>query len=142
LVGGFGLNEWSAISEGSSVSGAGHGKVWRMNQSLPEIEVSQIPADTDTPLHILDVREGGEWEAGHIDGAHHIPMMDVPARLAEIPTEGKVLVVCRSGHRSARVVGFLTSQGLDAVNLSGGMQAWTSAGRAMTGSPGQAPQVM
>lgn len=112
-----------------------------MNSPVPEIEVSQVPT-VRSPFYLLDVREDGEWEAGHIDGAHHIPMMAVPSRVAEIPVDEQTLVICRSGHRSARVVEFLVSQGLDAVNLTGGMQAWASAGRSMTGPPGAAPQVI
>jgi rhodanese-related sulfurtransferase len=113
-----------------------------MIPSVPEVAVSQIPSAGDQPPYILDVREDDEWEAGHIEGAQHIPMMKVPARLAEIPTGEQVLVICRSGSRSARVVGFLQAQGVDAANVAGGMQVWSTLGRAMTGPPGQPPRVL
>jgi rhodanese-related sulfurtransferase len=109
---------------------------------VPEVDVSQIPADSDHPPYILDIREDDEWDAGHIDGAQHIPMMEVPGRLAEIPTDEQVLVICRSGSRSLRVVGFLLNQGFDAVNVAGGMQVWNALQRPMTGPPGQPPQVV
>ncbi len=113
-----------------------------MNHGVPQIDVAQIPLDTNEAPHLLDVREDDEWAAGHIESAQHIPMMQVPARLTEIPTDAQVLVICRSGSRSARVVGFLQAQGIDAVNVAGGMHDWATLGRPMTGAPGQPPQVI
>ena len=109
---------------------------------FPRSTCHRFRSDPDQAPYILDVREVDEWEAGHIEGAQHIPMMEVPARLAEIPTGQQVLVICRSGSRSARVVGFLLNQGVDAVNVAGGMQVWDTLGRPMTGPPGQPPQVI
>ena len=54
--------------------------------------------------YLLDVREDDEWAAGHAPGAHHLPMMEIPARMAEIPDDTDVVVVCRSGGRSGQVV--------------------------------------
>ncbi len=113
-----------------------------MNPGVPEVDVSQIPLDAEQRPYIVDVREVDEWDAGHIDGVTHIPMMDVPARLHEIPAGEQVLVICRSGSRSARVTGFLQSQGIDAANVAGGMQVWSRLGRPMTGPSGQPPQVI
>jgi rhodanese-related sulfurtransferase len=113
-----------------------------MGLGVPEVDVSQVPEGSDQTPYILDVREDDEWTAGHIDGAHHIPMMEVPARLGEIPMGEQILVICRSGHRSARVVDFLQAQGVDAANVSGGMHVWAALGRPMTGPPGQPPQVI
>ena len=86
---------------------------------------------------LLDVREADEWQAGHIDGARHIPLGQVPSRLAEVVglAEGagdeQVVVVCRSGGRSARAVAWLLDNGVDAVNVDGGMGAWADAGRSL-----------
>ena len=91
---------------------------------------------------VLDVREDAEWVAGHIEGARHIPMSQVPARLDEVgeladrSDTGELVVVCRSGGRSARVVAWLTQNGVDAVNLAGGMGAWAAAGRPMVSETG------
>ena len=68
-----------------------------------------------------------------------IPMGEIPARIGEIPAGGTVVVICRSGGRSGRVVEFLRGQGVDAVNLTGGMQAWATAGLDVvtdSGAPG------
>jgi len=84
-------------------------------------ELSEHPGD----FTLLDVREPHEWNAGHLDGAIHIPMQQVPARIDEVPRDKEVVVICRSGARSARVQQFLQSQGYTRVkNLTGGMSAW------------------
>ncbi|MFD6414944.1 rhodanese-like domain-containing protein [Streptomyces sp. NPDC060194] len=83
---------------------------------------------------LLDVREDDEWKAGHAEGALHIPMSDFVARFGEL-TEAvseenpRVHVVCRVGGRSAQVTQYLVGQGIDAVNVDGGMLAWESAGK-------------
>jgi len=108
--------------------------------TVPEVEVRDLPDPLPAGLTLLDVREPDEWDSGHIDGALHIPMMSVPAQLAEIPADAPVVVVCAVGARSARVAAFLQQQGVDAVNLAGGMVAWAQAGRpiSVTGQPGSA----
>ena len=94
--------------------------------SVPTVTVAQVTDDA----YLLDVREDDEWTAGHAPGAHHVPMMEVPARLADVPTDADVVVVCRMGGRSAQVVTYLAKQGWDNVrNLDGGMQSWAAAGR-------------
>jgi DMSO/TMAO reductase YedYZ molybdopterin-dependent catalytic subunit len=87
----------------------------------------------------LDVREPEEWQAGHAAVATLIRMGEVSARRHELPKEGRIVVVCRSGGRSAAVTDALRSWGYDAVNLSGGMCAWTSAGLPEVSEP--APSV-
>jgi rhodanese-related sulfurtransferase len=118
------------------------GRLESVSLQIPEVEVSQLTDDLSDDVLVLDVREHYEWTAGHIAGAAHIPMMSVPARLAEIPTDREVLVVCRVGIRSAQVTGFLLASGRDAVNLAGGMVAWASAGRPMVADSPVAPTVL
>ncbi len=81
---------------------------------------------------IVDVREPHEWQAGHVDGAIHIPMGEVVARFAEVPDGAAI--ICRSGGRSAQVVAYLEQQGLDAVNVAGGTARWASEGHPMVGT--------
>lgn len=93
--------------------------------------------------YLLDVRDGEEWAAGHAQAAAHLPMMEVPARLDEVPRDRDVVVVCRVGGRSAQVVAYLQAHGFDRVaNLDGGMLAWQSAGRAMISEDGQPARVL
>ena len=87
-------------------------------------------ADVPDGAYLLDVREPDEWTAGHAPGAHHLPMMEVPARMDEVPQDRDVVVVCRMGGRSAQVVHYLRAHGWDnVVNLDGGMEDWAAAGR-------------
>ena len=93
--------------------------------------------------HLLDVREPDEWAAGHAPGAHHLPMMEVPARMAEIPSDTEVVVVCRSGSRSGHVVSYLMGNGWENVrNLDGGMQSWAAEGRDVVSENGQPARVL
>ena len=92
--------------------------------------------------YLLDVREEEEWVAGHPPGAHHLPMMDVPVRLDEIPADGDVVVACRVGARSAQVVMYLLANGRGNVrNLHGGLVAWARAGRPLVSEDGRVPEV-
>ena len=93
--------------------------------AVPSVAVADLPADAV----MLDVREADEWMAGHASGARHLPMSELTARIAEIPHDNPLYVVCRSGARSARVVAYLTAQGYPAVNVEGGMQGWAGQGR-------------
>jgi rhodanese-related sulfurtransferase len=77
---------------------------------------------------ILDVRERHEWKAGHAPGSKNIPLSKLHARTDELPAGRRYVAVCRSGSRSRSAVAQLRSAGLDAVNLRGGMHAWTRAG--------------
>jgi rhodanese-related sulfurtransferase len=107
--------------------------------SSPQIPTVAV-ADVSDDAHLLDVREDDEWVAGHAPDAQHLPMHEIPARLAEVPTDRNVVVVCRSGGRSARVVEFLLHNGWDNVhNLAGGMQDWAAAGRPVVAEGGLAP---
>src|SRR3954468_20629707 len=105
------------------------------------------PVAVGADANLLDESEDHEAQAGHARGALHIPMGELPARFPEVselaaaaPT-GEVVVVCRSGARSARVVAWLTQNGVDAVNLHGGMGAWAAVGRPMVSETGGDPFV-
>ena len=108
---------------------------------IPTVTVEGVPQPLPEGLVVLDVREPLEWDHGHIDGALHIPLMQLPQRLAELPG-GQTLVVCKIGGRSAQAVGYLVQQGIDAVNLDGGMLEWAGAGRPMVSETGAPPHVV
>ncbi len=117
-----------------------------------QANVAEIPAEFDTgsdagfdagtdtgmggPI-LLDVREHDEWRLGHAPGARHIPMGDVPARMAEIPVDADLYVICHLGGRSQRVADYLVGQGYQPVNVSGGMAAWAGAGRPVVTDDGR-----
>ena len=90
-------------------------------------------------VQFVDVREDWEWVAGRIEGAAHVPLTQLPERLPELPMDRPLVVVCRSGQRSEFAAQWLTSQGLQAHNLEGGMKEWARAGlpyRAADGTKG------
>lgn len=91
-------------------------------------------------LQIIDVREDEEWAAGRMDGARHIPLDQLSARLTELDRDRPVVTVCRSGGRSSKAVDELTQAGLSAEIMDGGMEQWASAGLPVTtpdGNPGR-----
>ncbi|EMY34991.1 rhodanese-like domain-containing protein [Arthrobacter crystallopoietes BAB-32] len=77
---------------------------------------------------VLDVREDFETAEGMIPQALHIPMGELNARLAELDPSRPVIVVCRSGNRSARVADALNQADYTADTMTGGMIAWQAAG--------------
>jgi rhodanese-related sulfurtransferase len=107
---------------------------------IPTVAIDGVPDPLPNGLAVLDVREPFEWEAGHIDGSIHIPMMDLADRLGDLP-DTQTLVVCKVGSRSAQVVGYLARQGYDVVNLAGGLYDWQAAGRALVSDSGEAAYV-
>lgn len=100
------------------------------------VDASKVQAERD----FLDVREEDEWQAGHIDGARHIPLRELSGRVGELAKGRPIVAVCRSGSRSAAAVRGLKQLGYDAENLDGGVTAWTKAGLPLideAGKPGR-----
>jgi rhodanese-related sulfurtransferase len=105
--------------------------------ALPEGFSGVSPVDFNTEMaggtapFILDVRSQAEWDAnGHIDGAVLIPVIELPAKLAQLPTDkaAPILVLCQSSHRGAFTVMYLNFLGYTNVrNLFGGMNGWAAA---------------
>ena len=74
---------------------------------------------------LLDVREDHELAVARLPQAVHIPMGEVPARIGELDASKPLVVLCRSGGRSAQVGGYLEQHGFsDVYNLTGGINAW------------------
>jgi rhodanese-related sulfurtransferase len=91
-------------------------------------------------FQVVDVRYPNEWEAGHIDGAVHIPADYVFDRVGELDPGRPVVTVCRTGTRSTEAAKDLASEGLDVQSLEGGIEAWVSQGlpiRTDEGGPGR-----
>jgi len=110
-------------------------------EKVPSVAVAGVPFPLPEGIHVLDVRESVEWQHGHIEGAQHIPLMQIPARVAEIP-ESQTLVICKIGGRSAKAVAYLQVQGRNVANVEGGMLEWAAVGRPMVSETGAAPQVV
>jgi len=89
--------------------------------------LQQKLAAPNPPL-VLDVRNLPELQAGRIDGSVHIPMNELPARLAELPEGREVVTVCQKGMRSFNTAGWLRQMGRSATSLQGGMDQWKALG--------------
>ncbi|GAA1367017.1 rhodanese-like domain-containing protein [Catellatospora chokoriensis] len=106
---------------------------------IPTATVAEVPAGA----FLLDVREDDEWAAGHAPEAVHLPMMQIPTRMSEVPQDRAVFVLCRVGGRSGQVVAYLRQQGWDNVtNVDGGMIGWAAAGRPVVTDEGLPPQII
>lgn len=99
-----------------------------MEPVLPEVDAAAAIDLVAAGSWLLDVRERHEWATGHAPEAHLIPLSELQDRVAEIPSDEQVIVICHSGARSLSVTEYLVREGRDAVNLTGGMIAWYSAG--------------
>jgi adenylyltransferase/sulfurtransferase len=95
--------------------------------SIPEVTPAEFVArrERGETLTLLDVREPWELDVASVPGVLHIPMGEVPERVAEIDRTRQVAVLCRSGRRSLEVAKYLQQNGFDAVNLAGGILAWS-----------------
>jgi len=78
------------------------------------------------PLQLLDVREKSELSISKIAGSLNIPLGDLEGHMAELNQSTPIVVICRSGIRSARAVLVLQRAGFTAYNLAGGINAWSA----------------
>jgi rhodanese-related sulfurtransferase len=95
--------------------------------NIPEITPAEFVArrQSGADLTLLDVREDWELGVASVPGVLHIPMGDVADRVGELDKSKEVVVLCRSGRRSLEVARFLQQNGFNAVNLAGGILAWS-----------------
>ena len=94
---------------------------------ITEIAPAALKAllDSPRPPLVLDVREPRELEAARLSGTLDIPMMEIPKRLAELPRDRDLVVMCHGGVRSLKVAQYLIQNGFSQVaNLTGGIHAW------------------
>jgi len=103
--------------------------------TTPQVSARAAKGLVDSGALLLDVREPDEWDGEHAPGAVLVPMARVKERRGELPGDRRIVVVCRSGGRSAAVTQSLRAWGFDAVNLAGGMCAWATAGLPVVSEP-------
>lgn len=101
-------------------------------QPVAAVDVAGARDMQQKGAQLIDVREPREFAAGHAVGARNVPLGQVGARLAEIPADGPVLLICRSGNRSGQAQDILQRQGrTNTYNVTGGTAAWQAAGLPM-----------
>jgi len=107
------------------------------NSNYPrEISVAEAAAKRNTGAFILDVRQPEEWNEYHIPGATLIPLGELAARVAELPSDQEIVVVCRSGNRSAQGRDILLMAGFKQVtSMAGGLLEWRATGYPTVSGP-------
>ncbi|MFH9423945.1 rhodanese-like domain-containing protein [Streptomyces sp. NPDC017529] len=99
------------------------------------------PAEAAARLHsytVVDVRTPGEYAAGHLPGAHNVPLDRLRSALPALKsaaTRGELLLVCASGSRSAAAHAELAAADIPATTLTGGTTAWTGQGHPVHRDP-------
>jgi rhodanese-related sulfurtransferase len=93
-----------------------------------EVTPEEAKALIEDGAQLIDVRVGHEWDAGHIAGATHLPLEEVPERVGELDPDRPVVLYCRGGSRSSMATEALADAGFDAAKLSGGIVGWAEAG--------------
>jgi rhodanese-related sulfurtransferase len=107
-----------------------------MSDTTPEITVDRLAREQSGGATVVDVREPGEYVAGHVPGTTLIPMGQLSSRLGELDNRRPVYLVCASGNRSAAMTDLLRAAGYDAYSVAGGTSAWARSGRPVeTGAP-------
>ena len=93
-------------------------------------------------VQILDVREGWEWDAGHIEGSTHIPLNELLAgRMEDLDHARPVVAVCKTGNRSEVAALMLRARGFEAHNLEGGVEDWQGEGLPLVTDGGNSGRV-
>jgi adenylyltransferase/sulfurtransferase len=90
-----------------------------------EVEDLRRWLDEGRAVTLLDVRTPEEWEIAHLPGSRLLPLHELPARLGELDREGRIVAFCHYGPRSTEATRLLRAHGYDAVNLAGGIDAWS-----------------
>lgn len=96
--------------------------------TVPEVDIEAFADLHATGVTVIDVREPDEYVEGHVPGATLIPLGEVPDRVAEVPADRTVYLVCAVGGRSGRAAEYLAGEGRDVVNVAGGTKGWIAAG--------------
>src|SRR6476619_7380762 len=95
---------------------------------MREITLESFVAAQRDGAYVIDVREPVEYVGGHVPGAELVPMAQLPAKIADLPKDRPVYVICASGNRSLAMTDFLQRAGVQAMSVAGGTQAWAAAG--------------
>lgn len=99
-----------------------------MSNTLQEVSPQEGLQRVQAGALLVDVREENEYAEVHAQGAQLLPLSELEARFNELPKDRELVMICRSGARSARAAEFLNAQGYTAINLTGGTLAWQDAG--------------
>ena len=100
-----------------------------------EISVEKAATYYSAGAFVLDVRQPEEWNEVHIPNTTLIPLPELSSRLSELPKDESIIIICRSGNRSAQARDILLRAGFEATSVAGGMNDWKAAGYPTTTGP-------
>jgi rhodanese-related sulfurtransferase len=127
-LGRIGFDHIAGYLAGGAQILVGRSDLLRRIERMTAAEVARALAASHPPL-VLDVRAPGERHDKHIDGSVHLPLNRLPRHLDEVPRDGKVIVQCAGGYRSAIAASILANHGMTAIaDLVGGLAAWEEMG--------------
>ena len=113
----------------------GASAIWFSSQSSAassyprEITVSDAVAKREAGAFILDVRQPEEWNEFHVPDSTLIPLDQLASSVNTLPKDKEIVIVCRSGNRSAQARDLLLSEGFTQVtSMAGGLNQWKAAG--------------
>jgi rhodanese-related sulfurtransferase len=106
--------------------------VSKVKKVAREVSVDNLEVAVANGEFVIDVREDWEFQTGHVPNARHIPLNSLPDRLAEVPKQKTILVICQAGGRSMTAANYLEAQGYDVVSVTGGTGAWIQSGKAVS----------
>jgi len=102
-------------------------------EQVPQVTVQDVHREMEH-LQVVDVRQPGEWEQGHIAGAMLKPLPKLTAMLEDLDRECPIAVHCKSGYRSSIGTSLLKRAGFrDVLNMIGGIDAWKACGLPVAG---------
>ncbi len=100
-----------------------------MFKEIDPAQLAEWVNDASHKLRVIDVRQMAEIATGTVPRAEAFPLHLLPMKISELSPQEKLVVVCRSGARSAQACAFLQQQGFAEVyNLRGGMMGWVGSG--------------
>ena len=101
-----------------------------------EISINDALAKRDAGAFILDVRQPEEWNEFHVPDSTLIPLGELATRVNELPKDQEIVIVCRSGNRSAQARDLLLGAGFTQVtSMAGGLNQWKAAGYPTVSGP-------
>ena len=102
-------------------------------ESLPQLHVKELAARVEdvNEVSVVDVRSPQEWAKGHVRGARHIFLPELPGQLQTLDKRKPTAVYCDSGYSASIAASLLQSHGFEGSNISGSLLAWKSSGLPM-----------
>jgi hydroxyacylglutathione hydrolase len=130
----IGIESIAGVLEGGVAAWTASG---RRTSTYPTTDVDGMHRALDAGTGSgLDVRQDAEWTAGHIPGARHLHVADLPGRVEELrDMAAPVHVYCRTGHRAAIAASLLDAAGVRAVHVDGGFPDWVEHGFPVSDTP-------